>query len=131
MDGEQYVHILKSAFLGTMCDYDIKISNVIIAQDNDLKHNSHVAQDFYDEKGLCILLWPPQSPDINLIKNLWDHLDDLILAHNSLPKNIEKLQDALEGEQFKIDLGYIQRLYEGMQGRVEVLQAAKKSYTKY
>lgn len=131
MDGKQYVRILKSALLGTVRDYDTEISDFILAQDNDPKHNSRVARDFYDDKGLCILPWPPQSPDMNLIEYLWNHLDDLVRARNPLPKNIEELWAALEEEWYKIDVGYIQSLYERMQDRVAALKAAKGSYTRY
>lgn len=131
MTGLKYVSILKTSLFGTARDYDIEICDFILAQDNDPKHNSNVARDFYDEKGIQILPWPPQSPDMNIIENVWDHLDKLIRQRNPLPKNIEELWDALQEEWHKIDVEYITHLYEGMPRRISALIAAKGSYTKY
>ena len=43
-------------------------------QDNDLKHTSHYAQMFFAENQINWWKSPPESPDANLIENLWHEL---------------------------------------------------------
>ena len=46
-------------------------------QDNDLKHTSHYAQMFFAENQINWWKSPPESPDANLIENLWHELNSL------------------------------------------------------
>src|SRR5687768_10298662 len=40
-------------------------------QDNDPKHTSRVVQGWLFDKGIQCIEWPPYSPDLNPIENLW------------------------------------------------------------
>ena len=41
------------------------------------------------DKTLTVMDWPPQSPDLNIIKAVWDHLDRE--RNKGQPKSIEEL----------------------------------------
>ena len=59
-------------------------------QDNDPKHTSRYAQDFYEEAGINWWKTPPESPDLNPIENLWHELKEYI-RREVKPKKKEEL----------------------------------------
>ncbi|GBM39699.1 hypothetical protein AVEN_47506-1 [Araneus ventricosus] len=43
-----------------------------------------------------VLPWPANSPDLNPIENLWDHLDRVVRAMDPQPRNLAQLPTALD-----------------------------------
>lgn len=75
MDAVLYVGILDDEFLGTLRNLKINKKDIYFQKDNDLKHTSGRATDWFWSKKVDKLDWPPNSPDMNIIKNVWDYLD--------------------------------------------------------
>jgi transposase len=42
----------------------------IFQQDNDPKHTARINRQYLEDKGVTVMDWPPQSPDLNPIENL-------------------------------------------------------------
>jgi hypothetical protein len=42
----------------------------IFMQDNDPKHTAKVVSKWLNEQEFHVMKWPPQSPDLNPIKNM-------------------------------------------------------------
>ena len=63
------------------------VSNIIFQQDNAPPHNSKKTRTFLkatmNDHGFLSMNWPPTSPDMNLIENLWAHLK--IKLHHQYP----------------------------------------------
>ena len=65
MKADQYVQILEQGLPESMENSGIPAGNIIIQQDNDPKHTSNLATDFFNAHGIQVLDWPAQSPDLN------------------------------------------------------------------
>ena len=131
MNAVQYCKILMESFLGTLADQGLSPDDVIFQQDNDLKHTSRQAQEWFEENGVTVLPWPASSPDMNLIEHVWDMLDRKVRSRRRLPSNLDDLWRILQEEWNNLNIGAIQGLYDSMPRRVEALKAAKGSYTRY
>ena len=61
-----------------------------LQQDNAPAHNLILSKTWFSENGLEIPEnWPPNSPDINNIENVWSLLKKRVFQRH--PKNIEEL----------------------------------------
>lgn len=131
MDAAQYVCILEESLLGTLSDYNLDPSNIFFQQDGDPKHTSGLANRFFHNNNIKILRWAPSSPHMSIIEHAWDQLDRQLRAHEELPKNRTELWEFLQEEWAKLDMDFINRLYDSMPRRVKTLHEAKGKYTKY
>lgn len=134
MCGPDYVKILQESYLGTLRDFKMRVSGPsapIFQQDNDPKHRSKVAEEFFKKKRVPRLAWPPSSPDLNIIEQVWDQLDRLVRAREALPRNRNELWDALQEEWLNISQDSIDRLFESMPRRVQAVIEARGGNTRY
>jgi hypothetical protein len=75
MDPVLYRQTLDEDLLGTLHDLDIDIRQHWFQQDNDPKHTSNLVRHWFTENSIDVLPWAPNSPDMNIIEHVWDHLD--------------------------------------------------------
>lgn len=73
--------------------------------------------------------WAPQSPDSNIIENLWGDLKHAV--HARRPKNLSELEEFCKEEWEKIPKARIERLLAGYRKRLETAISAKGGVTKY
>jgi transposase len=88
-------------------------------QDNDPKHTSRVVSD-YLERELCIkdfcIRWPPYSPDLNPIENLWADLKKRVEKRNAT--TVEELEAAVRAEWAQTDKELCRKLVASMPDRI-------------
>ena len=63
-------------------------------QDNDPKHTSRAAQDFFNENNVNWWKTPPESPDMNPIENLWHELKEFV-RREVKPRSKEELIEGI------------------------------------
>lgn len=83
-----------------------------LVQDNDPKHTSRSTKQWLSEHSISTMDWPPQSPDLNPIENLWDIADRQIDRENVRNKHqlFEQVQHAWQ----QVPMDTIHNLIESM-----------------
>jgi hypothetical protein len=131
MDADLYVRILEDELQQTLQYYDKNPEDLIFQQDNDPKHKSKKAMKWLEDSGMEIMVWPPQSADLNPIEHLWHHLKARLGEYETPSSSIAELWERVQIEWDKIPASVCQNLIESMPRRVEAVLKAKGGYTKY
>ena len=100
-------------------------------QDNNPKHTSQLAKKWFSDNSIKVLEWPAQSPDLNPIEHLWEHLKCQLQQDESPPKGVHELWERMEKEWNEISPEVCQNLIESMPRRIQAAIKAKGGHTKY
>ena len=124
-------NILKERILPYKEEHD----NMILVADNCPTHNAHICRDFLATHRIDTIKWPPQSPDINPIENVWRILKDEVGCLNDLKYNDhEKLIIRIKQAWSRIKqtrMESLRKMYRGMQRRLQAVIDAKGAQTKW
>ena len=85
----------------------------------------------WKENLISSLPWPAQSPDLNPIEHLWDHLGRKVHEHKPHPKNRSELVAVLQEEWVKIPESVLENLVNSMPRRVKAVVQNKGNPTMY
>jgi transposase len=124
---------LYQAFLPTIVE-----PGDIFMQDGASVHTAHIVTRLLHEMGVQVMVWPPYSPDLNPIENLWalmkieiyklypelEHADDTV-------ETLEALIEAAKEAWHAIDQAVLYNLSITMPHRVQAVLEAGGWYTKY
>ena len=90
MDAVLYCEILRKTLMPFLAVKFPPPSTHRFMQDNDLKHVSRMAQEFYSSAGINWWKTPPGSPNMNPIENLWYEMKEF-LRHEIKPTTKHQL----------------------------------------
>ena len=96
----------------------------VFVQDKASCHTSRSTLTYLDNKKVCMLAdWPPQSPDANIIENLWSMLK--VKLQKRCPKSQNELWEAIEQEFHSKDDSIIIGLHNSIPRRLQAILDAK------
>ncbi|KAJ3005377.1 hypothetical protein NUW54_g4364 [Trametes sanguinea] len=125
MDAKMYHHILEESLLGTLCDHWLGPNTIIFQHDNDPKHTAHLVQEWLEHQNLLVLPWPPSSPDLNIIENVWAEIKKHLETYRPRPRNTEELWRVVQKLWYGLDKSFIQGLYHSLPRQVKTVKAGK------
>lgn len=89
-------------------------------------------RDWIIENNINVLPWPPQSPDLNPIENVWGYMvKNCIFNINYRPVNKDELWNRVSTAWDNLDNNYIANLIRSMPTRLQSVIAANGAMTKY
>jgi transposase len=131
MDANLYVRILDDELMKSLKHYKIKPHQIEFQQDNDSKHTSRKAKEWFEDHGIEVMLWPAHSPDLNPIEHLWVHVKNELKKYEEPASGVFELWERVESVWEAIPASVCQNLIESMPRRVQAVYKAKGAWTKY
>ena len=90
MNSKQYLMTLKKIFVPYYNVIEEVASGHIFMQDGVPCHTAKTVKTYLHQKEIPILEWPPNSPDLNPIENVWSTLKRLVYSKKNTNIEIEK-----------------------------------------
>lgn len=130
MNGQRYIEMLEEVLEPSIVKFfDIDAGDYFFQQDNAPCHKARPVIAWFAENGIQLLDWPPQSPDLSPIENLWHILKEEVRKHQHTSK--EALKRAVFQEWASLSPELCFRLVASMPKRIKAVIQAKGGSTKY
>ena len=129
LNSQSYCEILGEKLLPSIDLFQREGHQLIFQQDNAPCHSAKIVQDWFEENQIITLKWPPNSPDLNCIENLWSWLDTEL--GKKVIENVEQLRDEVTSLLSNVPVHICENLIKSMPKRLYECKRAKGGSTRY
>ena len=102
----------------------------IVMEDNALVHKK-VCIPPREALGMETLEWPPNSPDLNPIENIWSYMKDIIARDYAQVSSAKEMKRIVQDMWQQFTDGQWDKLIESMPNRMEAVIAANGGSTRF
>lgn len=117
---------------------DFLEANNIFMHDNASVHTAGIVKELLRERGYEIMIWPPLSPDLNPIENVWAlmkakiyEIDPALVEATDTVETYARLREVAKEAWHAIEQDIHDKLCDTMNHRVEAILRCDGWYTKY
>ena len=128
MTGEKYIELLKTTLIPELA---VAGRPMTFMQDNAPCHTANLVKAFMAENDIETLPWPPQSPDMNPIENLWAIIKARRQKKFGLPKSKSDLIEQIFDIWDNIEPKLVENLADSANKRVNAVLKLKGKVSKY
>jgi transposase len=132
MTAKRYKYVRQRLFIPFYERMRRKYGNeVVMQEDNAPWHTAKIITKYLANKGINRMSWPPQSPDLNPIENLWKYIKTLISRRRHRISSTREMREVLKEVWTQIDGDFLLTLCDSVPRRWEACLKNKLGATKY
>ena len=128
-----YLALLKDLVVPNYTD------DLIFIQDNTPIHTTKKVKEWFEERGIRVIDWPPYSLDLNPIEHTWKRLKDtasrmfpkLWQSNGKSEEDRTAIEEALKEAWAMIPISFFENLVESIERRVQAYIDTNSWHTKY
>nr|XP_037270948.1 uncharacterized protein LOC119163114 isoform X4 [Rhipicephalus microplus] len=128
---ECYCSILDDVMVPYLSEGPFPEGDYILQQNNSPVHRSRKVTTFLENRGINILSWPPQSPDLNIIESVWDLMKTALQSRSLHGVSADDLWEAIneEWERLRSDRSLTADLYNSLPSIMAAVVTANEEAT--
>lgn len=130
VNAQRYIDILE-AHLWPVVVRHFPEDNYIYQDDNAPVHRARIVQDYKRENNIHSMVWPAQSPDLNIIENMWLRLKRELRNGDRIYTTKLEVEAAVRRIWENTPVDYVQCLYRSIPRRILKVLRSKGYITKY
>ena len=93
--GPEYLQLLKDHVKPEMDESAFFGRELIFQQDNAKPHKAAAVMEYLQDWGYEVIVWPPQSPDLSPIENIWNIMKMKLKARRPRPRSKLDMKNAM------------------------------------
>jgi hypothetical protein len=130
MNAESYINQVCKPVIGPFFENSPEARGLILMEDNAPIHTAKLTSSWRDERDIVKLIWPPQSPDLNPIENLWSDLKHTVSATDPIP-TLKNMSTIISNAWKAIPSEKLEHLVSSMPDRIKAVLEAKGKSTRW